>query len=174
MSPHIKRPLNVFMIWSKEARKNIIINNPTISNGEISRILGKLWAGMSDIAKRPYKEKAALLIIEHKLQYPFYKYKPKKHVQKIIPSTCDKKQSIYIKKNQSTNIKKTENIKQSINIKKKYNKSYKKKEKIIKEKAIHVYDESDYYKEFETFCEINIDSKQIEYETEVFSCLCYF
>ena len=120
---HIKRPLNAFMIWSTEERKLISNENSNLTNVDISILLGKKWACMSDIYKMPYKKKADLLKIEHTVKYPYYKYTPKKHKKKE-----------YIKKTYIRSKKKDNIIKETVMNKYDYD-----------------YVEPDYYNELQLF-----------------------
>nr|QSX72219.1 SoxC [Halisarca dujardinii] len=76
--PHIKRPMNAFMVWSQIQRKKIISEYPDMHNAEISRRLGKLWRMLSEGEKQPYIQEADRLRVQHLQMYPDYKYKPRK------------------------------------------------------------------------------------------------
>ena len=74
---HIKRPMNAFMVWSKDARKRLAVVYPLASNGELSQALGREWKAMSDDDKQRYIDEADRLRQLHRLQHPEYKYRPR-------------------------------------------------------------------------------------------------
>ncbi|MEN2498841.1 MAG: Transcription factor SOX-7 [Marteilia pararefringens] len=77
-SQRIKRPMNAFMVWSKEERKNISVLNPKMHNSDISRLLGERWRSLSDDEKIPYQNRAKDLRVQHQIDYPDYKYRPRR------------------------------------------------------------------------------------------------
>ena len=76
---HIKRPMNSFMVWSREKRCEILKSNPGMSNAVISKKLGSTWRSLTEEEKRPYVEEAERLTSQHKQDYPDYKYRPRRH-----------------------------------------------------------------------------------------------
>ena len=70
--------MNAFMVWSQLERREIVKYAPDMHNAEISKQLGKRWKLLSEEQRKPYREEAARLKELHNVEYPNYKYKPKK------------------------------------------------------------------------------------------------
>lgn len=70
-----RRPPNAFILYSQAMRTQVRQENPSLSNTECSRLLGKMWKEVPNEIKLQYKQKAAALQEEFKREHPDYTYR---------------------------------------------------------------------------------------------------
>lgn len=80
----VKRPMNAFMVFSQLERRKIVQLAPDMHNAEISKYLGARWKRLTEIERRPFVDEAERLKLLHLREYPDYKYKPRKRLQKGV------------------------------------------------------------------------------------------
>lgn len=69
------RPPNAFILYSQAMRSQARQENPSLSNTEVSRLLGKMWKEVPNEIKLQYKQKAAAMQEEFKREHPDYTYR---------------------------------------------------------------------------------------------------
>ncbi|VDK47373.1 unnamed protein product [Taenia asiatica] len=74
----VPRPLNSFMLFAQHIRRNVLRVHNEASNSVLSQQLGIVWRSVPRAIKNCYDEEAAKLVKIHQLEFPNYKYQPKK------------------------------------------------------------------------------------------------
>lgn len=69
------RPPNAFILYTQAMRSEVRQENPSLSNTEVSRLLGKMWKEVPNDIKLQYKQRAAKMQEEFKKQHPDYTYR---------------------------------------------------------------------------------------------------
>ncbi|CAH8610139.1 unnamed protein product [Schistosoma intercalatum] len=74
----IPRPLNSFMLFAQHIRRNVLRVFSDASNSVISQQLGDLWRTVPRSCRNQYDDEANRLVKIHQIEFPNYKYQPKK------------------------------------------------------------------------------------------------
>ncbi|KAA3682450.1 uncharacterized protein DEA37_0002446 [Paragonimus westermani] len=74
----VPRPLNSFMLFAQHIRRNVLRVFSDASNSAISQQLGDLWRTVPHQYRNQYDDEANRLVKIHQLEFPNYKYQPKK------------------------------------------------------------------------------------------------
>ncbi|XP_068618653.1 transcription factor SOX-8-like isoform X2 [Battus philenor] len=75
---HVKRPMNAFMVFAQAMRRRLSEQRPSLHNAELSKSLGSMWKCLSEEEKLPFVKESEKLRIQHKREYPDYKYQPRR------------------------------------------------------------------------------------------------
>ena len=73
------------MVWSQIERQKLISSRPDLHHAGISKYLGKRWRQLSTQERRPFVEEAERLRVLHMMEFPDYKYRPRKRKTKKLP-----------------------------------------------------------------------------------------
>ncbi|XP_063329822.1 high mobility group protein B2-like isoform X2 [Pelmatolapia mariae] len=76
-----KKPPSVFLIFASEHREKVKVDNPEISNTDISKKLGEMWTKMSTTDKAPYEAKYAKLMEKYEMEVAAYRAKGTKKAE---------------------------------------------------------------------------------------------
>ena len=88
------------MVWSQIERKKLISSYPDLHHAGISKQLGKRWRQLSQQERKPFIEEAEKLRVLHMIEFPDYKYRPRKRKKKgNASSECPKNVSTSSKSN---------------------------------------------------------------------------
>ncbi|CAH8678202.1 unnamed protein product [Schistosoma rodhaini] len=79
----IPRPLNSFMIFAQYLRRIILHWFPDAPNAHISQRVGQLWRKLDLKMRDKYMDEAFRLQQLHAIEFPDYKYKPKKRARNV-------------------------------------------------------------------------------------------
>lgn len=74
MTPHVKRPMNSFLLFSREYRGLFKRLYPGKDNHKISTLLAEAWRRMKPEEKQPYKDRQKELMRLTKESHPDFKY----------------------------------------------------------------------------------------------------
>ena len=66
--------MNSFMVFSNEMRPLLQEQNKSLTNNDVSKILGNMWKDMKPEQKKPYIERALSIKAAFNVQHPDYVY----------------------------------------------------------------------------------------------------
>ncbi|KAK6092676.1 Transcription factor SOX-17 [Batrachochytrium dendrobatidis] len=70
----IARPLNAFLLFRRDHHKEIRALNPTVTFGELSKLIGRAWRSQNDTTRTRYHELAVEVQKQHQNLYPGFKF----------------------------------------------------------------------------------------------------
>ncbi|VDD81896.1 unnamed protein product [Mesocestoides corti] len=88
-STGVPRPLNSFMIFAQYIRRMTLSNFPDAPNVHISQQVGRLWRNLSNDFREVYAKEARRLQILHALEFPDYKYQPRRRLRPLDGEDVD-------------------------------------------------------------------------------------
>lgn len=90
----IPRPANSFILYRRDKNYEFLSKGIKMKNNDLSRVLGKSWREESIVVKDYYFRLAQEAVEKHKILYPGYKYKPRKHKEikrRVVKNEEEKK-----------------------------------------------------------------------------------
>lgn len=66
------------------------------SAARVSKMLGSMWKALSAEQQQPYKDKAEMLRVQHKVLYPDYRFRPRKHAKSLLKATAEEATSSFL------------------------------------------------------------------------------
>lgn len=73
-----KRPMNAFMVWGQVIRRELHHRFSNVQNASLSKALGRVWRSLDADQKEPYIRRANVIKVNHKRDYPNYRYQPRR------------------------------------------------------------------------------------------------
>jgi len=77
----MQKPVNSFLLFCKEHRSTIQLENPTYSNADVTSHLGKMWRAMRKEQKEKYVQRSRAISQKFKKENPTYTREPKEFEQ---------------------------------------------------------------------------------------------
>ncbi|RMZ90600.1 hypothetical protein DV736_g2166, partial [Chaetothyriales sp. CBS 134916] len=77
--PKIPRPRNAFILYRQHQQATVVRQYPGLPNPEISKIIGEHWSNLAEDQKQRWKALAEEEKARHALQYPDYRYQPRRN-----------------------------------------------------------------------------------------------
>ncbi|KAJ3140713.1 hypothetical protein HDU90_008016 [Geranomyces variabilis] len=90
------RPANSFILYRRAKQDEVMKSNEGLTNNEVSRLIGQMWANETAEIKDSFKAKAEEAKRLHNITFPDYKYAPRKplKLKKLSTVESGKKRSI--------------------------------------------------------------------------------
>ncbi|KAJ3175066.1 hypothetical protein HDU87_006463 [Geranomyces variabilis] len=90
------RPANSFILYRRAKQDEVMKSNEGLTNNEVSRLIGQMWANETAAIKDSFKAKAEEAKRLHNITFPDYKYAPRKplKLKKLSTVESGKKRSI--------------------------------------------------------------------------------
>ncbi|KAH7321199.1 hypothetical protein B0I35DRAFT_209202 [Stachybotrys elegans] len=78
-APKIPRPRNAFILYRQHHHAQVSAEYPDLSNPDISKVIGQSWRKEDAEVREKWKALAAEEKLRHQLQYPEYRYQPRRN-----------------------------------------------------------------------------------------------